>query len=174
MEARRDVDEMSLHLRRVLEYAGSSAFEAERRKAREEFFGHRDPEFSNDEILLDRCAAYYNWFMFDRRDSRSHKTPVRLYVAEHPDLPARIRTNLLACEDSVFSTFKVVEVEADHVILLNLLGEESDYYRVVARPDDLLHQGQMITARLVRWDGAHHFHGQVEEWPQSPRDVFGW
>lgn len=170
MKTRRVLDEMTHYLRDVLEYVGSTEFDTERRLAREEFFGHSGPQFEDERRLMDECAAYYGWFMFDRPVSSRETTPVRLYVEHHPDLPSRVRANLLACEESLYSTFEVVEVQPEQVIVLNLLGEATDYYKVAAE-EFRLQPGDLISARLVRWDEVYYFHGEVVPWPQTTRDV---
>lgn len=173
MEARRAIDEMNVYLRQVMDYVGSSDFDLERRLARREFFGSEEPAFKDEEQLMESCAAYYSWFMFDRPDSRRERTPVRLWVEQNPELPERITSNLLACEDSVTSTYRVVETGSDYVVVLDLLGDETDYYRVQTRADRDYAVGELLTARIVRWDEQYLFHGQIDSWPRSARDIVG-
>ncbi|MBI2301798.1 MAG: hypothetical protein HYU66_23080, partial [Armatimonadetes bacterium] len=61
----------------------------------------------------------------------------------------------------------------DSGVVLDLQGEEGDYYRVAGVADLQLDAEALVSARLVRWDGNHYFHGRVEPWPRSPRDLLG-
>jgi hypothetical protein len=180
---------MTTWFKQLRDYVGSAAFENERRLARQEFFGELSqastcdvastvmdsgPEVLDDKALLEDHPNYSDWFLFDRCHSRSSRTPVRMYVEQHPDLPERIRTNLLGCEQSISSVFAVAAAADDMAVVLDLEGDRSDYYRVARGADaPELAQGGIIRARLVHWDDGWYFHGDPCPWPSSPRDVLG-
>lgn len=170
MRSRRGTDEMVGYLRRVLEFLGTPAFELERKLAREEFFGANLPTTTDEPT---ESGAYCGWLLFDRPLTSSSATPVRVFVEQHPELPARIRTNLLACEHSLRSVFRVIELKSDCVIVLDLDGEETDYYRVTNDGRYPWQAGELVVARLVRWDDEYFFHGPIESWPRSTRDLVG-
>ncbi|MCC7490936.1 MAG: hypothetical protein IT204_01235 [Fimbriimonadaceae bacterium] len=167
--AQREVEELNSWVQRVLEYAGTADFEAERQAAQEELYGQ--PAGDGVADLLDPRHGALGWFLFDRRLQDTDLTPVRLFVERHRELPPRLRRNLLGCEQSLWSTFRVVECHADRVVLLDLLGDESDYYQVQRRPGAALATDDLITARLIRWDDAWCLQGPAEPWPSSPRDL---
>lgn len=174
MKARRQVDEMTSYLRDVVEFVRQDEFRKEREKAWREYYGSGDPFLDHDEALLDTCTPTCDWFLFDRLDSGHRRTPVRLFVDRHPELPARVRTNLMRCEDSLHSQFQVVEVTAQNVTVLDLQGERNDYYLVDKASCDREPQvGDMFTGRLLRWDETYYFHGPLVAWPEKVADVAG-
>lgn len=136
-----------------------------------------DQPSREDLPMADEDGAYYDWFVFDRCHSQQHHTPVRLFVDQHPELPERIRRNLLGFEHGRYSTFSVIEGKPDCWVLLDVDGDDTDYYRVIRPDDDLpgllpdllpdLQPGDLLRARLVRWDGDWFFAGRVEPWPAS-------
>ncbi len=166
---------MTSYLRDVVEFVRQDEFRGERRKAWREYYGSGDPLLEGDaQALLDDRTPTCDWFLFDRLDSGRRLTPVRLFVERHPELPARVRTNLVRCEDSLHSQFQVVEVTAANVTVLDLHGERNDYYLVdrascERRPE----VGDVFTARLLRWDETHYFHGPQVAWPEKVADVVG-
>ncbi len=173
MQARRHIDEMNAYLRQVLEYVSQAEFEGEQLLARVEFYGSEAAAVPVETDPTSRSTAYLDWFVFDRQLTDRERTPIRRYVEHHPELPARIRDNLLGCEHSVYSTFQVAEDHADYAVVLDVLGETGDYYRVLKSAGQKLRCRELVTARLVRWDDVHCFHGAVEPWPRSPRDILG-
>lgn len=174
MKARRRVDEMTSYLRDVVEFVRQDEFRGERKKAWREYFGSGGPFEDDDHALLDEWTLTCDWFLFDRLDSAQRRTPVRLFVDRHPELPARVRLNLMRCEDSLRSQFQVVEVTADNVTVLDLQGERNDYYLVDRGSCD--HDpavGEIFTSRLLRWDETYYFHGPQVPWPERVGDVVG-
>lgn len=180
MKTRRTADEMTAYLQKVREYVRSTAFADERQLARDEYFGAQslldaDAVAVHDEPdLLELPGGWSEWFLFHRCHSRADQTPVRMFVGEHPDLPARIRENLLGCESSLNSVFSVVAAEADHLVVHDLNGDRGDYYSV-QRDESLawVRAGELLSASLLRWDDEYFFYGPVERWPRSPRDLLG-
>jgi hypothetical protein len=191
MRSRRSVDEMTNWLQLLRDYVGGAAFASERRLACEEFFhaigraearavaetwcaSHEPATVQDAQEALERRIAFSDWFLFHRCHSHWDRTPVRLFVEENPALPDHVRANLLACENSVGSVFAVVSGAADAVVVQDLGGDSSDFYRVLLGDgQSWIVPGEMVRARLVRWDEAYWFHGPVERWPASPRDVVG-
>jgi len=150
------------------EVGGSEAGAAEAQPVAEAATGRHGEE------ALERRIAYSDWFLFHRCHSGSDRTPVRMFVEEHPALPEHIRANLLACEQSVGSVFSVVAPAGEAVIVLDLGGEHSDYYRVcLSAEQHWVRPGEMLRGRLVRWDEEYWFHGPVERWPATARDLLG-
>lgn len=171
MSAGHRAEEMTAYLGRVMEFLGSAAFAAERRMAREEYYGP-GAAASEEPSAADEKAAYIDWLLFERPLTARRVTPVRMFVEQHPELPSRVRANLLACEHSVHSVFQVVSVRDDTAVVLDCQGDDDDYYRVSVGGRDL-QEGMLISARLVRWDDEYLFHGPVTPWPAAPRDLYG-
>lgn len=173
MQPRRELEEMNAYLRLVHDYIGQAEFERERLLARVEFFGSETGDSPPDKEPTQGCTAYLDWFVFDRRLSAQSLTPIRRYVDEHPELPESVRNNLLGCEHSAYSTFQVVEDGGEYVVVLDVLGDAGDYYKVARGEERGFRKGELLTARLVRWDGTWCFCGEPEAWPRSARDVLG-
>ncbi|MBI5832910.1 MAG: hypothetical protein HZB16_11470 [Armatimonadetes bacterium] len=181
MANRRGSEEMTAWLQRLRDYVRSASFDQERRLACEEYLGTMavgaptEPALAEHPVeQLETRVADSDWFLFHRCHSRWDRTPVRLFVEQTPDLPARVAENLLACEQSVGSVFCVVSGDTEAVVVHDLGGEAGDYYRVMLTEEQTwIVQGAMVRGRLVRWDGEYWFHGQPERWPALVRDVVG-
>ena len=174
MKARRQVDEMTSYLRDVVEFVRQDEFQGERLKAWREYCGGGDLNEGDDDALLDGGTPTCDWFLFDRLDSGRRKTPVRLFVDRHPDLPDRVRDNLMRCEDSLQSQFEVVETTSENITVLDLDGEPTDLYLVdPASCERELAVGDVLTTRLLRWDERYYFHGPQAAWPERVSDVVG-
>lgn len=182
MHQRREAEEIAACLQALREYVRGAAFESERRLAREEYFGARRSEqpaeaaeqvaVHGERDLVAGTDAWSTWFLFHRCHSRADRTPVRMFVEQHPDLPERVRRNLLACEDSLSSIFAVVSATAEHLVLHDVEGEPSDYFRVVREDASAWVQpGEMVRATLLRWDDEYWFHGPAERWPETTGDL---
>jgi hypothetical protein len=117
--------------------------------------------------------VYLDWFMFDRALTTTGQSVVRQFVAEHPGLSARVRENLLGCEQSIYSTFEVKEINERCVVVLDLHGEPDDYYAVAEQAAAAkLSVEDLITTRLIRWDDRYYFYGLIEKWPPHARPLF--
>lgn len=180
MKTRRTAEEMATYLAKVRDFARESSFEAELQLARDEYFGvvsAREGEqvaVHDERNLLEVPGGWSEWFLFHRCHSRADRTLVRMFVEGHPDLPERIRENLLGCEHSLNSVFAIVAAEADHLVAHDLNGDHGDYYNI-QRDESLswVRAGELVNASLLRWDEEYFFYGPVERWPRTPSDVLG-
>jgi len=171
MNARQQVDEMTSYLQLLHEYAHGPGFDREQKLAVEEFYGRSDRE-ALEQARQD--PSYAGWYLFDRHLSAREVTPVRQFVTDHPNLPDRIRGNLLNCEQAVVSVFWLAEVTPEAWVVLDLHGDRGDYYRVIPTDGVAPEAGSMVSGRLVRWDDQHHFLGRLRPWPQTAGDIVGW
>lgn len=172
MKTQAALDEIQTVLQQVIDFAGHDCFIRERRRAHGEFFGLNRPELASGADEFDRFSAYLDWFIFDRAHSATGKTPVRMFVEAHEDLPERVRQNLLNCERSIYSSFEVKEIKDGRVVVLDLHGAADDYYCVYEQSAlRNLSVGEVITARLIRWDDRYYFYG-LEKWPPNALELF--
>lgn len=144
----------------VIDFATSDRFEREVRKAKKEYFLRGGEEIKE---LVD-AIPFFHWYIFDRPNSKTGKTPLIMYIEEHQMLFDKDKTRLQKLEDNILSRFVIKEIKDDGVVLRELHSNRRYLVRErTALPN--LSKDLVIHARIFPWDDHYVFSGCLQPYP---------
>jgi hypothetical protein len=144
-------------------------------RAREEYFAETGGEvYADDRCYEQRMQAFFNWFLFDRRQGDG-STPVERFLREKgADLPSKDKEVLMGCTQSRLSLYEYRGTRGffsrpakGQVRVRDLLAGQ-DYDVTERRQMHGLEIGDLFEARLVPVNRTYHF---STSFTYHPREV---
>jgi hypothetical protein len=139
---------------KMTHFASTEEFEAELKRARQEFEQRTGEMFETDLTFERRIAAFLEWYVLDRSLSFApNKTPAMLFIeAQAPKLTTPEVNSLRTMMRTTVSLFEFKRSKDEHLQVLDLLdGKKLEVFE--RRKPVGLESGDILEARLISYDG---------------------